>query len=101
MLGDHVPLSHHIDVILECFPSNYVHVIVLFESKFDILNVYEVEVLLLAHDPHLKNYKKETFVSLNLTHVYIKFTSADTSHSLSKDLSMGVCEPIWFVFERI
>ncbi|MCI13067.1 retrovirus-related Pol polyprotein from transposon TNT 1-94, partial [Trifolium medium] len=70
-IGDPLPVSHHIDVILEGLPSDYAPVVSVIESRFDYLDLDEVEVLLLAHELRLNKYKKQTIsdvASLNLTH---------------------------------
>ncbi|MCI49178.1 hypothetical protein A2U01_0070421, partial [Trifolium medium] len=68
---DPLPVPHHIDVTLEGLPSEYSPVVSAIESRFDILDLDEVEVLLLAHELRLNKYKKQTVsdaASLNLTH---------------------------------
>ncbi|MCI16016.1 retrovirus-related Pol polyprotein from transposon TNT 1-94, partial [Trifolium medium] len=70
-IGDAIPVSHHIDVILEGLPSDYAPVVSVIESRFDILDLDEVEVLLMAHELRLNKFKKQTVsdvASLNLTH---------------------------------
>ncbi|KAK2354410.1 putative mitochondrial protein [Trifolium repens] len=70
-IGDAIPASHHIDVILEGLPSDYAPVVSVIESRFDLLDLDEVEVLLLAHELRLNKFKKQTvtdMASLNLTH---------------------------------
>ncbi|MCI68376.1 hypothetical protein A2U01_0089637, partial [Trifolium medium] len=70
-IGDPLPVNHHIDVILEGLPSEYSPVVSAIESRFDFLNLDEVEVLLLAHELCLNKYKKQTIsdvASLHLTH---------------------------------
>jgi hypothetical protein len=69
--GDVIPVSHHIDVILEGLPSDYAPVVSVIESRFDLLDLNEVEVLLIAHELRLNKFKKQTITdaaSLNLTH---------------------------------
>ncbi|MCI26172.1 retrovirus-related Pol polyprotein from transposon TNT 1-94, partial [Trifolium medium] len=70
-IGDPLPVNHHIDVILEGLPSEYSPVVSAIESRFDLLDLDEVEVLLLAHELRLNKYKKQTIsdvASLHLTH---------------------------------
>ncbi|MCH93743.1 retrovirus-related Pol polyprotein from transposon TNT 1-94, partial [Trifolium medium] len=70
-IGDAIPIPHHIDVILEGLPSDYAPVISVIESRFDILDLDEVEVLLMAHELRLNKFKKQIVsdvASLNLTH---------------------------------
>jgi histone deacetylase 1/2 len=70
-IGDPIPVQHHIDVILEGLPSDYAPVISVIESRFDLLDLDEVEVLLIAHELRLNKFKKQTVsdvASLNLTH---------------------------------
>jgi histone deacetylase 1/2 len=70
-IGDAIPVAHHIDVILEGLPSDYAPVVSVIESRFDLLDLDEVEVLLLAHELRLNKFKKQTLsdvASLNLTH---------------------------------
>ncbi|CAJ2662267.1 unnamed protein product [Trifolium pratense] len=70
-IGDVIPIAHHIDVILEGLPSDFAPVVSVIESRFDLLDLDEVEVLLLAHELRLNKFKKQTLsdvASLNLTH---------------------------------
>jgi hypothetical protein len=70
-IGDPIPVSHHIDVILEGLPFDYALVVSVIESRFDLLDLDEVEVLLIAHEVRLNKFKKQTITdaaSLNLTH---------------------------------
>ena len=57
-IGDPVPLSHHIDVILEGLPSDYASVVSVVESKFSVMDIDEVEILLIAHELRLNKFKK-------------------------------------------
>lgn len=41
-IGDPLPVSHHIDVILEGLPSDFVPVVSVIESKFGIMDLDEV-----------------------------------------------------------
>lgn len=70
-IWDPIPVSHHIGVILEDLPVDYASVVYVVESKFGIMDLYEVEILLVAHELHLTKFKKTNVpevVSLNLTH---------------------------------
>jgi hypothetical protein len=78
-IGDAIPASHHIDVILEGLPSDYAPVVSVIESRFDLLDLDEVEVLLLAHELRLNKFKKQTvtdMASLHLTHAVSTPTSS-------------------------
>lgn len=44
-IGDHVPSTHHVDVILEGLPSEYASVASVVESKFGEMDLDEVEIL--------------------------------------------------------
>jgi histone deacetylase 1/2 len=58
-------------VILEGLPSDYAPVVSVIESRFDLLDLDEVEVLLIAHELRLNKFKTQTVIdvaSLNLTH---------------------------------
>ncbi|GAU13081.1 hypothetical protein TSUD_173810 [Trifolium subterraneum] len=59
-IGDHVPLSQHVDIILEGLPSEYNSVISIVESRFESIDMDEVEALLLAHENRLDKSKKRT-----------------------------------------
>jgi hypothetical protein len=68
-IGDHLPLSQHIDIILEGLPSDFNSVISVVESKFETMEMDEVEALLLAHETRLEKAKKKTLsdtASINL-----------------------------------
>jgi hypothetical protein len=58
-IGDPLPLSQHIDVILEGLPSEFNSVISVVESKFETMDLDEVEALLLAHETRLEKAKKK------------------------------------------
>jgi hypothetical protein len=47
--GDLVPINHHIDVLLEDFPLDYGPAVSVIHSKFDIMYLDEVEVIILSH----------------------------------------------------
>lgn len=49
-IGDIVLASHHIDVILEGFPSKFALVMSVIDSKFGLMDLHEVEIILLAHE---------------------------------------------------
>lgn len=70
-IGDPVPDQQHIDVILEGLPQDFASVISVIESKFDSVQLEEVEALLLAHEIRSNKYKKqlqmEVAASVNLT----------------------------------
>lgn len=68
-VGDPVPVNQHLDVILEGLPQDFSPVIFVVESKFDVIDVDEVESLLLAHETRLDKFKKvlEDVASINLT----------------------------------
>jgi histone deacetylase 1/2 len=57
-IGDPLPLNQHLDVILEGLPTEFNTVISVIESKFDIIEMNEVEALLLAHEARLDKGKK-------------------------------------------
>ncbi|CAJ2642534.1 unnamed protein product [Trifolium pratense] len=59
-IGDPLPLNQHLDVILEGLPTDFNSVISVIESKFDIIDMNEVEALLLAHEARLEKGKKRT-----------------------------------------
>jgi histone deacetylase 1/2 len=68
-IGDPLPLSQHIDIILEGLPSDFNSVISVVESKFETMEMDEVEALLLAHETRLEKAKKKTLsdaASINL-----------------------------------
>src|SRR4051812_9224006 len=71
LIGDSLPVAHHIDIILEGLPSEFTPVVSVVESKFGIMDLDEVEILLVAHELLLAKFKKSTTLdisSLNLTH---------------------------------
>ncbi|MCH82619.1 retrovirus-related Pol polyprotein from transposon TNT 1-94, partial [Trifolium medium] len=59
-IGDPVPLSQHMDMILEGLPSEFNSVISVVESRFESIDMDEVEALLLAHENRLNKSKKKT-----------------------------------------
>ncbi|MCH90982.1 retrovirus-related Pol polyprotein from transposon TNT 1-94, partial [Trifolium medium] len=59
-IGDPLPLNQHLDVILEGLPNEFNSVISVIESKFDTIEMNEVEALLLAHEARLDKGKKKT-----------------------------------------
>jgi histone deacetylase 1/2 len=68
-IGDPLPLNQHLDVILEGLPPDYNYVISVIESKFDSIDMEEIEALLLAHEARLQKSKKKTIddaASINL-----------------------------------
>jgi histone deacetylase 1/2 len=68
-IGDHIPLNQHLDVILEGLPPDFNSVISVVESRFDSIDMDEVEALLLAHEARLQKSKKKTIddvASINL-----------------------------------
>ena len=70
-IGDPIPMNQHLDVILEGLPQEYSPVISDVESKFEVIDIDEVESLLIAHETRLDKFKKKTIddvASLNLTH---------------------------------
>ena len=70
-IRDPVPLSHHIDVILEGLTLNYALVVSVVESKFGVMDIDGVEILLIAHEIRLNKFKKQPasdILYLNLTH---------------------------------
>jgi histone deacetylase 1/2 len=68
-IGHPLPLSQHFDVILEGLPPDFNSVISVVESRFDSIDMDEVEALLLAHEARLQKSKKKTIddaASINL-----------------------------------
>lgn len=63
-IGDVITNKHHIDVILESLSSNYASVVYVPVSKFDIMDIDEVEVLLLVYELHLVKFKKQTLINV-------------------------------------
>jgi histone deacetylase 1/2 len=59
-IGDPIPINQHLDVILEGLPSDFNSVISVIESRFDSIEIDEVEALLLAHEARLQKSKKRT-----------------------------------------
>lgn len=49
-LGDHIPTSHHIDVILEGLTVEHAPVVSIDESKFGVMDIDEVEILILERE---------------------------------------------------
>lgn len=71
-IGDPLPVSHHIDVILEGLPSEFALVVSVIERKFGIMDIDEVEILLVSHELRLTKFKKyivPDIASPILTHV--------------------------------
>lgn len=58
-IGDHIPHSHYIDVILERLPGEFAHVVFVVESKFGVMDIDEVEILLLAYELRLTTFNKQ------------------------------------------
>ena len=50
-IGDPILVSNHINVILEGLPAEFAPVAYVVESKFGVMDIDEVEILLLAHEP--------------------------------------------------
>ncbi|GAU10541.1 hypothetical protein TSUD_424210, partial [Trifolium subterraneum] len=70
-IGDPIPLSQHIDIILEGLPSEFNSVISVVESRFESIDIDEIEALLLAHENRLDKSKKKTIddaASINIAH---------------------------------
>lgn len=87
-IEDPVPITQHLDVILEGLPQEYSPVISVVESKFDTIDIDEVESPLIAHETRLDKFKKKTIddvASLNLTHTpaFGSQNPTDSSMSLS------------------
>ena len=83
-IGDPVPMNQHIDVILEGLPQDYAHVVSVIESKFELMDIDEVEALLLAHELRMDKFKKTTIsdaASLNLTHAPSSSTQGESDSS--------------------
>ncbi|PNX80138.1 retrovirus-related Pol polyprotein from transposon TNT 1-94, partial [Trifolium pratense] len=59
-LWDPLPLSQHMDIILEGLPSEFNSVISVVESQFASMDLDEIEALLLAHENCLEKSKKKT-----------------------------------------
>ncbi|KAK2454628.1 putative mitochondrial protein [Trifolium repens] len=59
-IGDPLPLNQHLDVILEGLPPDFNSVVSVIESRFDSIEMNEVEALLLAHEARLDKAKKKT-----------------------------------------
>lgn len=59
-------------MILEGLSADYAPVVFVIESKFDIMNLDEVKILLVARELRLAKFKKNpvpNLVSLNLNHI--------------------------------
>jgi len=72
---------------LEGLPQEFGPVISVVESKFDIIDIDEVEFLLIAHETRLDKFKKKTLddaASLNLTHA----SASNTQSQPQPDASM-------------
>ena len=65
-IDDPLPCSHHIDMILEGLSSDYAPVVSVIESKSGIMDLDEVEILLVAHELRLANFKKSSVPNLVL-----------------------------------
>lgn len=81
-IGDPVPVTHHIDVILEGLPSEYTSVVSVVESKFEDMDLDEDEILLIAHELRLTKFKKQSvpdLASLNLTHATPQASSPENT----------------------
>ncbi|CAL5186404.1 unnamed protein product [Lathyrus oleraceus] len=66
-VGDPVPDQQHIDVILEGLPQDFAPVISVIESKFDSVELEEVEALLLAHKMRSNKYKKSLQIIVDIS----------------------------------
>ena len=69
-VGDSIPSQQHIDVILEGLPRDYGPVISIIESKFEDIQLEEVEALLIAHMMRMSKFDKLIKLdsaSINLT----------------------------------
>lgn len=77
-------------MILEGLPSEFAPVVSVTESKFGLMDLDEVEILLLAHGLHFLSFKKQSvpnLVSLNLTHVAPNSTNSEEVSPISTDCS--------------
>jgi hypothetical protein len=86
-IGDPIPINQHLDVILEGLPQEFGPVISVVESKFDTIDIYEVESLLIAHKSCLDKFMKKTLddaASPNLTHA----PASNTQSQPQPDASM-------------
>lgn len=61
-IRDYILCSHHIDVILEWLPSDYALVICVIKSKFGVIDLDEVKIILLAHKLRLIKFKKQRII---------------------------------------
>ncbi|MCI13611.1 retrovirus-related Pol polyprotein from transposon TNT 1-94, partial [Trifolium medium] len=59
-IGDPVPISQHMDIILEGLPGEFNSVISIVESRFESMDMDEMEALLLDHENRLEKSKKKT-----------------------------------------
>ena len=85
-IGDPVPITQHLDVILEGLPQEYCPMISVVESKFDAIDIDEVEPLLISHETCLDKFKKKIIddvASLNLTHTPASGSQPSTDSSMS------------------
>jgi hypothetical protein len=82
-VGDPGPSQQHIDATLEGLPHDFGPVVFVIESKFDYVQLEEVEALLLVHEMHHQKFKKllqsETDASTNLTQITSNAKTASTS----------------------
>lgn len=91
-IGDPIPHSHHIDVVLEGLPAEFASVVSVIESKFGCMDLDEVEILLLAHELHLNKFKKASppdLISLNLTHTTPNSVNLEEAQSTSVEPSLA------------
>jgi len=72
-IGDPVPVNQHLDVILEGLPQDFSPVISVVESKFDVIDIDEVESLLLAHETRLDKFKKKVLQDVASIKLYFIF----------------------------
>jgi hypothetical protein len=71
-IGDPLPLSQHIDIILAGLPSEFNSVISVVESRFESMDMDELEAPLLAHENRLEKSKKNTIddaASINIVQI--------------------------------
>lgn len=78
------------DVILEGLPQEYESAIALINSRFDPLDIEEIEALLLSHKYRLQKYRKSVvdatanLAQVNLTSTPVPSSSDSASQSQSK-----------------
>lgn len=92
-IGNPIPSSHHIYVILEGLSADYASVISVTESNFDVIDLDEVEILLGAHELRLSKFKKTSvpdLVSLNLTQIVPSHPFSDEVQTASSNSSQSL-----------